>query len=152
MLKKIVGKIWRITPQFIRLKIIRASQTKFTISVGVVILNEKGEVLLLDHIFRPASGWGIPGGFMNPLEQPHEAVKREVLEETGLELENLEMYSIQTLSRHLEIVFRAKSKGKAEVKSREINSLGWFEIDRMPEEMSKSQKEIIKKVLSKTSN
>lgn len=152
MLKKIVGKIWRIIPQFVRIKIIRVSQNKFTASVGAVVLNEKGEVLLLDHVLRPASGWGIPGGFMEPMEQPQEAVKREILEETGLEIENIEMIWIRTLNRHLEIIFRAQSSGEARVKSREINQLGWFEIDQMPAEMSKTQKEIIKKVLSKTAN
>jgi NUDIX domain len=69
MLKKLVGKIWRKTPHFIRLRIIRLSQTKFTVSVGAVVLNEKGEILLLDHVLRPASGWGIPGGFINGGEQ-----------------------------------------------------------------------------------
>jgi ADP-ribose pyrophosphatase YjhB (NUDIX family) len=152
MLKKIVGKIWRKTPHFIRIKLIRASQKKFTVSVGVVVLNQKSEVLLLDHVFRPASGWGIPGGFMEFAEQPHEAAKREVFEETGLELENLEMIWMRTLNRHIEIIFRADGKGTAEVKSREINSLAWFEVEKMPEEMSKSQAEIIRQVLSKNQN
>lgn len=149
MLKKIVGKIWRKTPNILRVRAIRLSQAKFTVSVGAVILNEKGEILLLDHVLRPASGWGIPGGFMNHSEQPHEAIKREIFEETGLEIEDLQMMWMRTLYLHIEVIFRAKAKGKAEVKSREINGLGWFKTEEIPEEMSKGQKEIIKKVLSK---
>ena len=149
MLKKIVGKIWRKTPHSLRLKIIRSSQTKFTVSVGVVVLNEKGEILLLDHVLRPASGWGVPGGFINAGEHPQEAIKREIFEETGLELKEVEMVWLRTLNRHIEIIFRAKATGKGEVKSREINSLGWFEIDKTPAEMSAAQMEIVNKVLSK---
>lgn len=149
MLKKIVGKIWRMSPNFLRVKAIRLSQTNFTVSVGAVVLNEKDEILLLDHVLRPASGWGIPGGFMNAGEQPHEAAKREIFEEIGLEVEELQMMWMRTLYRHIEVIFRAKAKGKAEVKCREIHSLGWFKYEEMPAEMSKGQKEIIKKVLSK---
>lgn len=149
MLKKIAGKIWRKTPNFIRVKAIRISQSKFTVSVGAVVLNENREILLLDHVFRPKSGWGIPGGFMNHREQPHEAVKREIFEETGLEIEEVQMMWMRTLNRHIEIIFRAVGKGTAKVTSREINRLGWFKFEEMPPEMSKGQREIIKRVLSK---
>lgn len=149
MLKTIVGKIWRKTPSLLRAKAIRLSQTKFTVSVGAVVLNEKDEILLLDHVLRPASGWGIPGGFMNYGEQPNEAIKREILEETGLEIEDVQILWMQTWNRHIEVIFRAKGKGKVEVKSPEINSLGWFKFEEMPDEMSQSQREIIKTVLSK---
>jgi 8-oxo-dGTP diphosphatase len=149
MLKKIAGKIWRVMPQFLRVKLVRLSQTNFTVSVGAVVLNEKDEILLLDHVLRPASGWGIPGGFMNAGEQAHEAVKREIFEETGLEIKDVQMIWMRTLNRHIEVIFRAQGSGKAEVKSREINQLGWFNFTEMPAEMSKGQREIIKKVLSK---
>jgi 8-oxo-dGTP diphosphatase len=152
MMKKIVGKIWRALPNFVRTKIVRTSQNKFTVSVGAVVLNDEGKILLLDHVLRPASGWGIPGGFINKGEQPHEAISREIFEETGLELENIEMIWVRTLYRHIEIIFRAKGTGKGEVKSREINQLGWFELEKMPEQLGKSQREIIKKVLSKKGN
>lgn len=152
MLKTIVGKIWRTLPNFVRVKIIRTSQSKFTVSVGAVVFNDENKVLLLDHVLRPASGWGIPGGFIEAGEQPHEAIKRELFEETGLEIEDVEMVWVRTLYRHIEIIFRAKSSGEATVKSNELNSLGWFSFEAMPEEMPKGQKEIIKKVLSKTGN
>lgn len=152
MLKKVIGKIWRVLPNFVRKKIIRVSQKKFTVSVGAIILNENNEILLLDHVFRPGSGWGIPGGFIESDEQPHEAIKREIFEETGLKIENVEMMWVKTFYQHIEIIFRAEGKGEAQVKSSEIIGLGWFTIDSMPAQMSKGQKEIVKKVLSKTGN
>ncbi len=147
MLGVIVGTIWKRIPSRFRLKIIRATQKKFTASVGVIITDADEKILLLEHILRPASGWGIPGGFLNQGEQPEEAVRRELREETGIELENVKMLRVRTIKLHIEILFRATSTGKAEVKSREIKSLGWFEVDKMPEEMSSVQKSIVEKVL-----
>ena len=49
---------------------------------AAIILNERGEVLLQQ---RGDDGkWGLPGGGMDPGEDPAETVVREVWEETGL--------------------------------------------------------------------
>ena len=136
-------------PYFLRLRIIRVTQEKFTVSVAAIITNDRNEILLLNHVLRPFSGWGIPGGFIEAGEQPDAAVRREIREETGLELTTLEMMRVRTIKRHVEILFRAAATGKGEVKSREINALGWFEIDEMPERMSCVQKSLIKEVLNK---
>lgn len=140
MLKKIVGKIWkRITPDS-RLKIVRATQTKFTVSAAAVVVNQLGEVLLLDHVLRPNSNWGIPGGFINVNEPPEKAVWREIYEETGLELKNIKLARVRTNRRHVEILYRAEANGTPEAKSREINAAKWFNLDEIPEEMSGGQK------------
>jgi len=148
MFKGIVGKIWRNLPPFVRMKLIRVSQKKFTASVAAIITNEKREVLLLEHVLRPASGWGIPGGFMEYGEQPEEAIRRELREETGLKLENVRLYRARVLTRHIEFVFRAEATGKAEILSREILQAGWFETSQMPEKMNRAQKSLIEKVLA----
>jgi len=140
VLKKIVGKIWkRLTPDS-RLKIIRATQTKFTVSAAAVVVNEHGEVLLLDHVLRPNSNWGIPGGFINAGEPPEKAVRREIYEETGLELKNIKLVHVRTHRRHVEILYYAEANGTPEAKSREINAAKWFKLNEIPEEMSGGQK------------
>ena len=146
MLKKIVGKIWKTTPASLRMKIVRGTQPKFTVSVVVVIRNEAGELLMLDHVLRPGASWGLPGGFINAGEQPAVAAARELFEETGIELAEVELFHVRTVHRHVEIFFRAKAVGTPTVKSREINAVGWFALDNLPENMSRAQRAIVEKL------
>lgn len=147
MLKKFVGTIWRKLTPSLRRRVVRLTQTQFTASVAAIIVNEAGEVLLLDHVLRPGSGWGIPGGFLNSGEQPEAAVRRELREETGIELTAVRLLKVRTVNRHVEILFAARSDDAAAVKSREINAARWFKADKMPEKMSRAQKSDIEKFL-----
>ncbi len=149
MLRKLIGFVWGKTPYFLRLLMIRTTQDKFTVSVAAIITNEKREILLLNHVLRPYSNWGIPGGFVEAGEQPEPAVRREIREETGIELENLRLIRIRTIKRHVEILYRADGIGIAEVKSREINAAEWFTLDTIPQDMSDVQKSLIRQVLNK---
>ncbi len=137
-------------PPSARRRITRISQRKFTASVAGIITNENGEILLLNHLMRPGSGWGLPGGFIEFGEQPDAAFRRELREETGIELRDINMYRCRTLKRHIEIIFIATGVGEAEVKSREIIELAWFEVENIPTEMSLDQQFLIHKVLRPT--
>ena len=55
-----------------------------TPGVAAVIINDRGEVLL--QLRRDDRRWGLPGGAMEPGEEPAETLVREVLEETALEV------------------------------------------------------------------
>ena len=147
MLAKQIGFAWKILPSWLRLRIIRTTQEKFTVSAAAVITSEEGKVLLLNHLLRPFSGWGLPGGFVNAGEQPEEAIRREIREETGMEINNVTMFRVRTIRRHIEILFTAEPLGEATVQSREILGLGWFGIDDLPEGLPRSQKNVIRQIL-----
>lgn len=54
----------------------------------IVLENEKGEVLLCERAFEPEKGkLDLPGGFMNWCEHPEDAIRRELREELGVEIE-----------------------------------------------------------------
>jgi ADP-ribose pyrophosphatase YjhB (NUDIX family) len=128
--------------------IVRTTQPTFTVSVAAIIVNEKGEVLLLDHVLRSRSSWGAPGGFLANGEQPVAAVRRELREETGIEITGAELFRVRTVGgRHVEIMYRAKAVGTATVKSREINAVGWFKPGEMPKNMNQSQRRMVENLL-----
>ncbi|MBL8181572.1 MAG: NUDIX domain-containing protein [Blastocatellia bacterium] len=145
-MKALLGKVWKKLPSWLRLRIIRTSQHKFTASVVAVIANENGEVLLLEHLLRPASGWGLPGGFLIPYEQPEEGIRRELREETGLELSDVRQLRTRVLRKHIEILFTARSTGDGKVGSSEILQIRWFAIDDLPTELNSDQKSLIREV------
>ena len=132
-----------------RARLVRSVQTSFTVSAAAIVTNEEGKVLLLNHVLRPDSGWGYPGGFVNKGEQAEDAIRREVREETGIDLDKLELHDVRNSGTHIEILFVAKSVGEPEVRSREIIELGWFGIDDFPQEMPRRQQEQIQKTLSR---
>lgn len=147
MLKKIIGKIWRASPKGARALAVRLSQTTFTVSVGAIVSNGEGKILLLDHVLRPASGWGVPGGFINADEQPEVAIRREICEEIGLEIKDLKLLRVKTFRRHVEILYSAQATCDndfaGEVKSLEIKQVKWFALEEMPKEMNRAQKLVI---------
>ena len=148
MLRERIGFAWKLMPAWLRLKIIRVTQQKFTVSAAAIVVDGGGKVLLLNHVLRPYSGWGLPGGFIEAGEQPEDAIRRELKEETGIELDDVKMFRVRTLGRHVEMLFNATAKGEAAIKSREILELGWFDIDSMPEKMSTAQKTLVKEALA----
>jgi ADP-ribose pyrophosphatase YjhB (NUDIX family) len=149
MMTQLIGKIWKKLPSWLRLRITRATQHKFTASVVGIISNEKGEVLLLDHLLRPASGWGLPGGFLEPFEQPEEGLRRELREETGLELNDIRHYRTRVIKRHVEILFTANATGDGIIGSREITEIRWFAIGKMPAEMNLDQQALIREIFGR---
>ncbi|HVG17727.1 MAG TPA: NUDIX domain-containing protein [Blastocatellia bacterium] len=150
MLKKVLGALWRRTPGGLRRLSVRLSQPRFTVTAGAVITDGDDRILLLKHVFRVGSGWGIPGGFINKGEQPDAALRREVHEEIGLELDSVELAFVRTLKKsgQVEIYFRAAPRGTSQPRGIEIKSVGWFKLDELPEGLSRDQRKIIERVLN----
>lgn len=61
-------------------------------SCGVIIENDKGEILLQKR--RDNGCWAILGGSMEIGEKFMDVAKREVYEEAGIEIEELELFGI----------------------------------------------------------
>lgn len=57
----------------------------------VTVINDKDEVLLQQ---KPCGQWAIPGGLMELGESAEDAGRREVLEETGIEVGKLKLLSV----------------------------------------------------------
>lgn len=66
---------------------------QFKIGIGVII-KKSGKVLIGKRIGSHGAGtWSFPGGHLEENERPEITARREVLEETGLEIDNLQPVS-----------------------------------------------------------
>src|SRR5207302_291085 len=56
-----------------------------------------GRVLLAERAVDPGKGaWDVPGGFLEPGEHPEDGTRREVREETGLDVSLTSLFAILT--------------------------------------------------------
>lgn len=62
------------------------------VGVNAIIFNEKNEVLLEKR--SDDNTWGLPGGWSDMGESPKQCVVREVLEETGFEVEIIKLVDV----------------------------------------------------------
>jgi 8-oxo-dGTP diphosphatase len=101
-----------------------------------VCLDAGGRVLLGRRAFDPGKGlWDLPGGFLHEDEHPLDALRREIREETALEIEPLEFlgfwlepYDGRTL---LCLAWTARALGEPRPGD-DLAELRWFGPDQLP--------------------
>ena len=129
----------------------RFTHTRFTVTAGAVIFNDQKQVLLLKHRFRAGSGWGLPGGFLERGEQPIEALRRELREEIGLELEDVEIFASRSFEKpkQVEVLFRARANANVKPLTMEVERAEWFSIELLPEGLPRDQRVYVERAAQK---
>ena len=125
----------------------RLTHARFTVTAGALIFNDAGQVLLLKHRFRAGSGWGLPGGFLEAGEQPLEALKRELREEIGVEVETAHIFASRSFKkpRQVEVLFRCGITGVAKPRTMEVERAEWFSINSLPDGLPRDQRLLIER-------
>jgi ADP-ribose pyrophosphatase YjhB (NUDIX family) len=143
--QNLISKIWRSLPARTRRWSMRLTHTRFTVTAGAVIFNDQKQVLLLKHRFRAGSGWGLPGGFLELGEQPIDALRRELCEEIGLEVEDVKVFAARSFSKpkQVEVLFRGRANGAVKSITMEVERAGWFSLDSIPEGLPRDQRSYI---------
>jgi 8-oxo-dGTP diphosphatase len=75
-----------------------ATQPRKRIGADALIRDEQGRILLVDPTYKP--DWDLPGGMAESNEPPHEAVRRELREELGLDLHVGRMLCVDWVPPH----------------------------------------------------
>ena len=114
---------------------------------GVGVFNEKGEILLQRNL---DGRWGIPGGFMELGESAEETARREVLEETGIQIGKMALVTVVSGKQthtvlnngheyySVTIVFATDDIRGGELKADgvETSEVGFFPLQQLPENMN----------------
>lgn len=107
---------------------------------GIVVEGDK--VLLIRRGIEPFKGqYAIPGGYMDRDETAEDACIREVVEETGLDVEVVEFMGYyddpkrdpERQNVSLVFVCRAVSESKEVRGGDDAQEAAWFPLDRLPE-------------------
>ena len=83
--------------------------------------------------------WGLLGGFFDRDENLTQAVIREVMEESGWEIENLKLFRINDNPnrpkedrQNVDIIFITTAVKQIKTSDEEVSKLQWFDLDKLP--------------------
>lgn len=105
---------FRITPGPIKRAVVRTVAPTYTVG-AVCVIEHDGEFLVLWQPHR--RGWSLPGGLLSRGEEPAEAVRREVLEEVGLDIDPGDPVTVRVdpLEQGVDVVFRVRLEERPEL-------------------------------------
>lgn len=115
------------------------------VGCGAFIINERNELLLQKRNKAPEKGyWSIPGGKLEMFETFHQAVKREVKEETGVEIETIDLLGIcDHIVSNERVHWVSPSylckiiKGEPKImEPTKHTSIEWFSIENLPQDLT----------------
>lgn len=130
------------TPQFVLDLRQKVGHDQLWLSTAMgVVLDDRGRVLLGRR--NDTGNWTLPGGIIDPGEQPADAACREVYEETGViavpeVLTTISVsppitYPNQDRVQYLEYCFRCRvAGGEARVHDGELVEVAWHGLDALP--------------------
>ncbi|WP_110113509.1 NUDIX hydrolase [Bacillus sp. CGMCC 1.16541] len=124
----------------------------------VIILNEQNEVLLQK---RHEGSWGLPGGLMELGESFEEVAKREVLEETGLTVENITFLQVFSGSDYFltmpngdqlysvtAVYYTKEVSGDLKIDYNESIEMKYVSMDDLPSELTATNRTFIETYLN----
>lgn len=109
------------------------------VGVGALIFKDGKALMFLrtDKCRNNRGKWSIPGGMMEPFETMEEALKREVKEETGLDVVKPMMLSLREHrfdGQHwITIVYLCTAEGEPEnLEKDKHEKMEWLDIEKLP--------------------
>ncbi len=120
------------------------------------IIRYEGGIVLVERRYPP-KGWALPGGFVEIGETVEQAVRREMKEETNLELANLKLFGVYSDPARdprfhtVSVVFTADGvgelKGGDDAKVAKV-----FKLDGLPEDIPFDHPKIITDYISSSAS
>ncbi len=116
--------------------------------LAVDAIIEIGDKIVLIRRKNPPYGWALPGGFVEYGETLEQAVRREAMEETGLELLDLRQFHAYSEPDRdprfhvVSVVFIAKGKGTPRAAD-DAAGIALFSKDELPEDIAFDHKKIL---------
>jgi ADP-ribose pyrophosphatase YjhB (NUDIX family) len=130
--------------------------------VGAVgaVFDREGRVLIVEHAYRTDFPWGLPGGWVQPGEDPGHAVARELREELALDVEVRELVACAVVGRirtsthpvHLGLAYYCRLKSAPSAVSGEVLGFEWSAPAEISRELDPFQRDAIARASSRHAN
>lgn len=128
---------FRLLPGPLKRGAVRVGAPSYTAG-AVCLLEHDGAVLFLWQPHR--EGWSLPGGLMGKGEEPADAVRREVAEEIGLDIDPGDPVTVRVDPQRqgIDVVFRVPLESRPELAlATEARKAEWF----TPEELAEADRD-----------
>jgi ADP-ribose pyrophosphatase YjhB (NUDIX family) len=145
---RVLLKIWRLMPAWMERIASAIIRPKYQVAAGAIILNEQGQLLLCEHTYRRQHPWGLPGGGIHFGEEPAEAVRRELREETGLSMQAARLLLVENSKKahRVSLTYLCSGISGPFVPSDEVSAIRYFDMEALPE-LSMDQRATVEKAL-----
>lgn len=106
-----------------------------------MVVDEHGSILLVRRAIEPYRGqWALPGGYQEVDEDPAVTAAREILEESGIQVEILRLIDLvflpaQRVKPANLAVYLCRPTGGTLRNGEDTLEAGWFDPDDLPEEL-----------------
>ncbi|MBI4731269.1 MAG: NUDIX hydrolase [Chloroflexi bacterium] len=133
-MKRFLLQIWRILPFWVQRLAAAIIRPRYQVAVGALIFNDQGELLLCEHTYRRLHPWGLPGGDLKFGEDPVEGIKREILEETGLEVQDARLLLVENSAEihHIALTYLCTGVSGTFIPNEEVSSIRYFDTGSLP--------------------
>jgi ADP-ribose pyrophosphatase YjhB (NUDIX family) len=145
VVRSVLPQLWQALPLVLRRRIVWLTHATRTVGVSAVLIDEQGNFLLLRHRYREWSDWTFPGGLVNAGEGLESALRREMLEETGLNIDVVRVISAKiSPPQHIDVCYVARVvSGELALDGNEIVEGHFFPRDVLSDLLTPAQLETI---------
>ena len=135
-LRPLLLRVWRDVPfpGWLRTAFLRVLNPSFMVGAMALIQDAQGRVLVLEHTYRREVPWGLPGGWLKHAESPEAGLRREVFEETGLQVDVRGLLAADFWGdTQLDLLFRCTVESGSYTPSDETRAHRWVAFAELPE-------------------
>ncbi len=142
---RVAARLWWATRGSWQWYLLWLLQAKFIVGVTGVIVDGQGRVLLQRHRFWQPSSWGLPSGYVKREETLEQALRREVREETGLEIVVERLLRVGSGHKlRLEVSYRGRvTGGELRLDQREVMEARFFPAVDLPSGLIATHRDLI---------